>query len=198
MKVELPRRALRQPSPALHPGGDCAACSFGGLVGFESVQQVYDEFSEGEPVATSWETSRRRLWEARSRGFIDRFIEDVPLWPDMFLGHLTWGNTSWFCQGLAWENYLTMAFDAGYYGLASINYKGEGPGSDTDHAVLLCGIEEVHTPLTLSTGTKASRIDRHLLVSCSSKGDYWMETRKFLQEYGGFNVLLARPVSHLG
>lgn len=196
MKVELPRRALRQPSPALHPGGDCAACSFGGLIGFESVQQVYDEFSEGRAEATCWTTARERLWEALSKGYIDRLIDEVPTWPETFSGRLTWGNTSWWSQGFAWENYMIMAFEAGYYGLTSIDYNGQGPGSETDHAVLLCGIQEVRTSRTLSSGKSAESISRQLLVSCSSKGDYWIEARKFLKEYGGFNVLLARPVSH--
>lgn len=192
--VILPRRVLPQPKPAISPGGDCAACSLGGLLGFLSVQEVYEKFSSGLARGTTWSEARDRLYEAKAEGLIDRLVTDVPVWPPEWQAKMTWGLPGW-SMSLEWFAYMTMAFDAGYYGLTSISHKGLGPVTHTDHSVLLCGVREREEPVIVEGKKLANKIIQELLVSCSSKGDYWVEVNEFLERSGGFNVLLARPVS---
>lgn len=193
METVLTRRSLPQPKPALSPGGDCAACVTGGLLGLSAVQEVYDLFSDGTPEATTWGTARDRLWEAKSFGMLDRYIDVVPQWSLAFDGRKTWGSPSWE-QCIEWFGYVTLAMDAGYYAVTSINYAGEGPFSETDHSILLCGVRDRKEPVFHNEKKIADKVIQEVLVSCSSKGEYWIDARDLLERHGGFNVLLARPV----
>lgn len=181
----LQRRALPQPSPAINEGGDCGACCLAGLFGCFTVSMAYKLSREEGLEPFSWSGMATAIWEARSRDLTEAFVLDIPSWPRAGRPVMQWGNPSWM-QTIEWSKYLRMAFEAGYYGLASISHDGDGPFSECDHWVLLCGmrIEE------------DKRIDYKLLVSCSAHhpDGKWIETREFLQKYGGFNVILVKPV----
>lgn len=191
-QIELKRRAHAQPSTALVKGGDCGPCALGGAIGL-SAAQVYRDLRDGEIKALSWECMRRTLYEASSAHLIDRFIEEVPSW-HIYEGHRQWGNPSWL-QNLAWFKYVSMAVDAGYYGLCSIDSDAKGPGSEHDHWVLVCGARELSVPHATVKG--AASIETEILVSCSSKhpAGRWFRARDFLRTRGGFNVLLFRPAA---
>ncbi len=106
---------------------------------------------------------------------------------------MTYGTPSWEVPH-EWFGYVTMAIDAGYYGLCSVSYDKKGPLVETDHIVLICGVREVGVP---HPTLKSTRIDPQLLVSCSSKHPEgkWEGVEEFLTTRGGYNILLARPIT---
>jgi hypothetical protein len=130
------------------------------------------------------------LWE----GLLDRLVSDIPTW-SVWDPQKTWGLASW---GMfpEWFRYVRMGLDAGYYGLASVRFDQKGPGGETDHIVLICGAREKSIPIEEGGKTLGYRIDQEILVSCSSTSsppEEWIETKKFLLERGGFNIILVRP-----
>ncbi len=117
-------------------------------------------------------------------GLADRMLDVPAEWPATRYLH-SFGSPS-IHEYVAWFNYVRMAIDAGYYGLAQVDFSGnEGP--DTNHWVLICGAR-TEGPVNgkILTG--------EILVSCSVKGEQWYESREFLRKMGGYDVLLIRPV----
>lgn len=194
-EVILPRRVVPQPIPELHTGGDCGACVLAGLLGLP-IADVYSRYGRQREDSTanafSWPEMNKALWKAAADGFLDRHIEDVPVWignaKDCFMN---WGFPSWQ-QNLAWFNYVRMAVDAGYYGIASISHGRRGPiDGYGDHWVLIVGARRRE-----EEREHGRAIEHELLVSCSSTttpDEEWVIERDFLRERGGFNLLLARP-----
>lgn len=86
---------------------------------------------------------------------------------------------------VAWFNYIRMAIDAGYYGVAMVNYAGTGE-PETNHWLLICG---ARTEGAVHRGP----ITGEILTSCSVRGDKWYEAREFLKNMGGYDALLIRP-----
>lgn len=191
-EVVLSLRAVVQPSPVISPGGDCSACVLGGFLGL-SVPEVYEGLLGGKIEPLSWTGMRQALWDASSKGMVDRLIDDVPIWP-AYDPQAIWGAPSWG-QNMEWFHRMRMAIDGGYYGFCSIDYAAKGPFVDGDHWVLVCGAREVPRPHP--TVAKSHVIHQEILVSCSASGisGTWHDARTFLKHRGGFNVLLARPCS---
>jgi hypothetical protein len=183
----LPRRAVRQPRPMLNPRGDCAACCLAGVLGWSDVGRVYAEI-QGEVRAPSWEITRRNLWTAYSRGLVDRIIDTVPIWPE-YASQMQRGMPA-VASASEWFGYVRMAVEAGYYGLAEIAFS-KSPTDPTDHEVLICGAREIRVP----AGDGCSVRRDEILVSCSAShpDGQWVDVREFLR-WGGYNVLLVRPV----
>ncbi|MGZ8887687.1 MAG: hypothetical protein ACXW1A_05425 [Nitrososphaeraceae archaeon] len=191
-EVILPRRSISQPHPKIYQYGDCGACVLCGLLNLADPSLSYKLFQEnGDIEPFSYVTMRSALYSAKSRGFIDRLIDDHPIWI-VYKGHMTWGNVSWK-QSLEWFKYINMAIDAGYYGIASINIDGKGPLVDTDHVVLFCGVRErieqnKYIP-------EAGNVIQEILISCSGRHPEgkWYDIVELLKYRGGFNCFLARP-----
>lgn len=190
----LPRRAKPQPQPHIESGGDCGACVLSGLTGL-SIEDTYDLLlKEGSP-------SRFEMIEAlnfaQSEGLVDRIIEGVPLWStrDVYLAF----GASGYLNAREWFQYLRMAAEAGYYGIASVVFDKTGAEGkippETDHVVLLCGARERLVPHETMKG--AGCYDLEVLVSCSAKSspdEEWVEVTSFLTNRGGYNATLVRPV----
>jgi hypothetical protein len=195
-EVVLPLRVVPQPQPSLNPGGDCSACVIAGILGLR-VEDVYEDLGRGAPRGLTYYCRRELLERAKSRGLIDRLVLAVPLWPNSMDGYLAFGHQGHlFCT--EWFDYMRMALDAGYYGIASVQFEKTGAGTamppETNHAVLICGVRERRVPLSQG----ACRTDNEVLVSCSSKSSpdlEWVEVQEFLAQRGGYNVQLVRPVS---
>jgi len=193
-EVVLERRVVPQPVPALSEGGDCAACVLAGVTGL-SLELVVAELLNDKDSVGYFDT-RTALEIAHNEGLLDRVVTDMPMWVER-IGKAAWGHPSW-ANSMAWFEYVQMAIDAGYYALASISFDGGGPLVDTDHAVLICGVKQWIEPHPTVEG--AGRYMHSILVSCSAKSspaEYWIDAEKFLTEFGGFNVMLARPAKLL-
>lgn len=193
-QIVLPLRSHPQPQPHLAEGGDCAACCIAGICGIRP-HQVYENLMNGEVSSPSRPDMEPILRTAQMHGLIRRFNTDVPRWPvpDYYMA---FGESGYICAN-EWFRYLWMAFEGGYYGLASVVYDKTGSQGkippDTDHMVLLCGAREASVPHPTMS---ASRIEYQLLVSCSAKStpkEEWVEAREFLAQRGGYNVILVKP-----
>lgn len=185
-KAVLPRRAVPQPHPMLNPRGDCAACCMAGMLGWSDIGRVYADLQGGEVRAPSWEITRRNLWNAYSRGLVDRIVDTVPIWPE-HPSQMQRGMPA-IASSLEWFNYVRMAVEAGYYGLAEVAFSKQ-PTDPTDHEVLICGAREIRPE-------GCGAVKTEVLVSCSASHPEgrWVEVRDFLRNWGGYNVLLVRPV----
>jgi hypothetical protein len=179
----LSRRSLSQPHPHICLGGDCGACSLGGVLGI-SVPEVYAKFNSTGLTHVS--EMDRSLRCALTYGLADRAL-------DFFVDVAGWSN-HWPCFGrpaylasLQWFRVLQMAIDAGYYGVAEVSYERAG-GPDTNHWVVLCGYR---TRGCVSGET----ITGDLLMSCSVKGEEWIEAKTFLQTMGGYATRYLRPLN---
>lgn len=137
-EVVLPRRAIPQPQPAINPGGDCGPCCLAGIFGL-SVSDVYARLNKDEQRGFSYMGMYYALYQAMSEGLATHIVADVPTW-DRPASTMLFGNPGW-CSNLAWFRYVTMAIQAGYYGLAAVAHDRTGPLSPTvgDHWVLICG-----------------------------------------------------------
>jgi hypothetical protein len=180
----LPRRVVPQPSPLVCASGDCGACCLAAVTGLP-VPEVYVRLRHDASVtAFSWPAMSEAIGLAEHLGLVDRVINDVPIWPT-YEGHMTFGSCGWQAAP-EWHRYVTMAIDAGYYGIASIHMAGGGPFVGNDHAVLLVG----------ARFRWADRVGvREVLVSCSARhpDGRWIEVGDFLRQHGGYNVHLVRP-----
>jgi len=202
-EVVLPRRVKTQPTPNIHPGGDCGACVFGGIFDIP-VERAYDEFKGKRDSIDFWEMSRM-LRVAESHGIADRIIDRPVDFPPLNMGggFTPFGMPGWFQAG-EWHSHVQMAIDAGYYGLAQVDYSRKGlDGSGTDHWVAIVGAR---------TGVKWTYEEREgmgrvgsgetiidVLVSCSARPsagkDEWVNATEFLRYRGGYNMLFARPAA---
>jgi len=187
----LPRRAVPQPKPAINQGGDCGGCVLAGLLDL-SVKDVYEMFRAGGHKSFSRyemvEAVESALW---THELLDRVITDIPHWIALPNSQI-WGHPGW-AQNLAWFNYIRMAIDAGYYGIASITYNKQGPPTESDHVVLICGARERREQHP--TVASAKNIIQEILVSCSAAhpDGKWVNHIEFLEKWGGFNAILVRP-----
>lgn len=192
--VVLPRRVVHQPTPELHPGGDCGACVLAGLTDLP-LEEVYAKLDPKHSSPTSfWRGSMIAAvhiakWDLKR---ITKYIEEVPYWPP-HEGMRAFGDSGWM-QSSEWFSYVTMAFEAGYYAIASVVIKKTGPFSGgTDHWVLLCGSRLRWGPW--ENGGRTGHYE--VLVSCSARStpdEEWVGVGDFLRERGGFDVILVRPV----
>jgi hypothetical protein len=193
--LTLPRRVLHQPTPDVHPGGDCGACVIGGLVDL-TVPEVYEKLQQRTTAAWSRPSSFSRkgivnaLEIARQDGRVQHVIDDCPRWHPKWDEWGEWGDPGWIQAG-PWYNYIRLGLMAGYYAVANVRWDKGGPlAGGTDHWVLLCG---ARTHWRGFEGSCAG--DSQVLVSCSSRStpdEEWVEILDFLRQRGGFNVVLVR------
>jgi hypothetical protein len=187
-QVVLPLRVRPQPVPHLNPGGDCGACVLAGLLGLEPAQ-VYERLCAGKVESIGY-PEMQRLLRAHPELF-DRAVWEAPLgWP-VYDIQRAFGAPA-HLQGSAWFAYVRMAIDAGYYGIANVDFRRGGTtGYGPDHWVLICGARLRPPP-----PGESGRVWQEVLVSCSAKSspdEEWVDAHDFLRERGGFNLLLARP-----
>lgn len=191
-EVTLPKRVVPQPVPFLdaRQAGDCGACVLAGLLD-STVLDIYAKYLP-ERAGFTHHVMRNALFTAKADGLLDRVLDEPPLFPAA-VRNPAWGYPS-AEMSLAWFSYFCMAIDAGYYGVASVNFHAHGYPAHMDHFVLLCGVREVSKPHATIPG--AARIDQEVLVSCSSTrspDEEWVEVDLLLRTRGGYNALLARP-----
>lgn len=189
--VALPMRVIKQPTPELHPGGDCGACVLAGLTG-TSLEEVYAKLHPaGKPQSFSWSDMSSALQTARyETKKVDRYITRTPFWPS-WDPQRAWGDPAW-TQSMEWREWLTMAFEAGFYAIAQVAAVHEPMKFETDHWVLYCGTR------TKWDGPPNARRsgEFQLLVSDSGRTkphEAWFGLAEHLKERGGFAVMLARP-----
>lgn len=185
-EVTLSRRALAQPHPIICVGGDCGACALGGALDLD-VPTVYERLSS-TGITNAGEMSRC-LRCAVSYGFADRILDEPAEWPSR--RYMRSFGFPAVHEYLCWFNQVRLAIDAGYYGVAMVDQSETG-GPDTNHWVLLAGAR--------TKGSVTNQVlTGEVLISCSVKGERWIEARSFLRTMGGYDALFVRPIpSHDG
>lgn len=201
-EVVLPRRVKPQPTPDINPGGDCGACVYGGLFDLP-VERVYDEF-KGERCSIHQGEMSRMLRVAESHGLADRIIDRPAHFRphDIGGGLAVFGEPAWLSAG-DWHRYVQAMVDAGYYGLAQVDFQRKGlDGHGSDHWVLICGARSGVKWTYEDRGGTLGVVGcghpiRDVLVSCSARStggkDEWVDATDFLKYRGGYNLLFARP-----
>ncbi len=190
--VILPRRVRAQPLPFVAKGGDCGACVLGGVLDWD-IEDVYEKFGEdGKPTNYTWPGMRDVLYRAHMDGALDRIIVDPPIWPHGYSAQLLWGYPGW-TMARDWFQYVLMAMDAGYYGLAVVDHASRGHKQPGDHFVMIVGARMRYEDLKGS----AQGVLQEILISNSStrakKPEEWVSVDVFLETWGGFNAFLVRP-----
>lgn len=180
----LPLRAIPQPSPALVPVGDCGACVLGGVLGWD-LPRVYNTFLGG-PRSFHRLDMEAALRKAYYEGLVATVATRMPFWlPEH--PFQSWGIPSWTIAS-EWYGYIRMAIEAGYYGLAPVSMRREGPlGHGVDHWVLITGARH---------SSHEGTVKNEILLSCSAPSTpdlEWVHVRDFLKERGGYDVLLVKP-----
>src|SRR4051812_10886851 len=184
-EIVLLREAKPQPHPEIHVGGDCGACALGGALGME-VQEVYKRF-DSTGITHGGEMARC-LRCASSYELADRIITASAEWPDEGPWRKSFGRPAEL-EYLAWFNYVRMAIDAGYYGIACVNYDGsQAIGEfETNHWVLIRGART-------EGAVNGKVMTGEVLVSCSAgRLNGWHEAKQFLKHKGGYDLLFVRP-----
>lgn len=180
----LPRRVISQPTPELVAGGDCGACVLGGILGV-SIEEAYK--LKGKQEAIRRGEMARLLRVAISHGLADRMIEDAAQFQSNSRHWPSFGNPA-HLESLAWFNYVRMAIDAGYYGIATVDINKSG-GFDTNHWISICGAR-THGAIS------GQAITGEILINCSARTTpdlEWAEVREFLRLRGGYDLLFVRP-----
>lgn len=180
-EVVLPCRAHKQPSPYICIGGDCGACSLGGVLGL-AVPDLYSRW--GSKGITNRTEMGRCLRCASSDGLASRMIDTPAQWPDA--RYLDSFGSPAVHEALPWFQYVRMAVDAGYYGVTEVDYDAHG-GPETNHWVLICGART-------NGAENGKALTGEVLISCSVKGERWIEAREFLRTMGGYAALFVRPL----
>lgn len=199
-EIILPRRAVPQPSPGLSAGGDCGACVIAGVLGI-SVAEAYELQDKDErpvnakdqPYPFSWQGMGHALKCWGRDALTDGVITETPLWPwEAWHNNMPWGLVGWQ-QNMAWWNYVRMGLLGGFYGIIQMDIDGRGPMFDHNHWQLICGARLNFVPHPTMDG--CGRYDQDILVSCSARHPEgkWYDSRTFLRERGGFNVIMVRP-----
>lgn len=179
-ELVLPRRARKQPQPLICNGGDCGACSLGGALDID-VPALYERFSS--TGITNRGEMARCLRCAVSYGLADRIIDTPAEWPANRYMHSFGSPASHEAQ--PWFNQVRMAIDAGYYGVTMVDYEMQG-GPDTNHWNMIAGARTKGSVLN-------EALSGEILLSCSVRGERWIDAREFLRTMGGYDVLFVRP-----
>ena len=182
-EATLPRRAVHQPQPHIYPQGDCGACSLGGAIGL-TVPEVYARFEPRGGGITNGGEMERCLRCCVSYGLADRMLDCPAEFPNA--RYLSAFGSPAIHEYTQWFNYVRMAIDAGYYGIANVDYDGNG-GPDTNHWVLICGART-------EGAIVGKMLTGEILVSCPASGERWQEARDFLKRMGGYDIRFVRPI----
>lgn len=188
----LPLRSKHKLPVSIVKNGDCTYCCIAGLLGVE-IEKVYElcvqygVTEKYEPLTHEFGIPNL-LGELIDKNWLNAFIDHVPFWPQQYLniqsygfqGHMFWKP---------WFDYISMAIDAGYYGLLSVNCYGTG--GVNDHTVLLKGYR---TRWVDNPNFKGSLVlHSELCISDPNKEeDGWFLCETYLKNYGGYDVILVR------
>lgn len=171
-KIELKYRAL--PHAGINKAGDCGPACIAGIMN-KSVKEIYDLFGkEVNGLCYDWAVKflyRNKIYYENHLP-ADNYVDENPQW-------FTFGKPSWW-NFIKWFELSKSRMKAGLVGLAQVNMNGNAHNDEyTDHWVLIYGFEQ--------NGENAA--DKLLLISCPTKGEFKVEAKKFLRQYGGYNTI---------
>lgn len=200
-ETTVPYRPVPQSRPPIVEGGDCGALVLAGLCGLEA-EEIYKDYQKSEnPTGFTRDGFERTLQKLKRDDQLDRVVKNMPLWlPRKPNIALNWGQPADHMDDQWWK-YLRVGIDGGYAGLVMVRLRGDGRVAPSgrytmpDHWAMISGTR--HLDRKDEDGdTRSVTERRQILMCCSSTrtpDTQWVSAKSFLGNYGGFNVILARP-----
>ena len=181
--IEVPVVALPQSSGSVMPGGDCGYCCLAGLLGLPSIKEAYEITESRMPDGWSNRASMcawRWQFLLRSYGVLSNEFRPKHKYYKTGAVPVPWENLNWI-------NGIRDLFKTGAIFVASIRFNGippppPGTSGYTDHNVLLTGYRERWETVKHVKGA-LSQV-RELRVSCSQKGEYWIDWEDLVYWHG--------------
>lgn len=209
---------VMQPSPGVHPGGDCFACATLAMLRHWWPTEAA-AFSVAD-VVEWWRTQPVHGTDEKAVGnhidWADRSLKAIPgpfdldVVTDPFVplvdDHRQMHSPIWGVPHYAQRVEAYLA--AGYVGFTTIRYAPDAPhmlspkpaddpgtglyrgywNASTDHIVLIDGHREF-----IRERDGGGTYITELHVVCSVKGSYWIEDRELLRWHGGMFIWWCRP-----
>lgn len=214
-----PVKRVAQPSPSLSGGGDCFNCAalaiiqkyLPGGVQAPSLKTLWEEVWQGQVLGPesrgpSRLEDRTRFWKALSDwGEVQyQAVVDAPLSiPDPQSERADGPN---LFQEDTFSKRCRVYLEAGYIGYCAvqferrsdvIRYKDYAPLEGTDHIVVLDGFREMYRSAGRCLGDgpwyAGSYFNEVHIVCSTAREDYWIGTREFIKEHGGYQIVWVRP-----
>ena len=177
---EVPVSPVMQSTGRVMDGGDCGYCCLAGILGV-SIERAYEvvemRMLEGWKSRQNMNVWRWKLL-LRSFGLDDSEYRPEHNYYKTGAIPLPWDNLNWI-------DGVRDIIKVGCVLVVSIRFNGcvspePRKGRDTDHNVLITGYrEECGVP-------GARRLERSIRVSCSVRGDWWIDWEGFLYWHGGY------------
>jgi hypothetical protein len=185
-------RPLMQTTGRVLPGGDCGFCCIAGIFGLPSIASAY-EFVESKLPESHKARDSMNAWKMKT------FLKTLSLPSEEFLplfDHYKPG-----LMPLPWENHnwkieLKKHIQAGCIASTSIRFEALAPPPPSsisrlsDHQVIINGFREHAIPFPSGDGHK---INEEFRISCSVRGDYWIEWCNLLYYHGAHPTFIIDP-----
>ena len=204
-KITNKIKPIKQPKPRINPGGDCGACCLVGLIDwnkedipklYKSILRDYYGGKKREIGAIDWYDLKEKAnnylhWE---KGLISPIMIDRPNIAKLEENEIYFNQhhtLPWLSDEL-WVQMVKTYLEAGYIGMTTINFDGEynqEKMKGTNHWVLINGLKQKWIK---EGNTKKAK--KEVRIGCSVKGNYWVDVRDFLKNYGGYTVAFIRKI----
>lgn len=177
-EIKHKHRAL--PHAGINPDGDCGPACLAGIMG-KSIREIYDLFGQVKN-GLSYDHCikflfRNHIWYENHLPS-DPYIDENPEW-------FNYGKPSHH-NFIRWFDLSKRRLNAGLVGMAQVNARGKANIEDfQDHWVLIYGFKQLSD----------NAVDKIILVSCPTKGEFEVDAKDFLWKYGGYNTIWIQPPS---
>ena len=158
--------------------GDCGPCCLGAILEL-TVNDVYDNIL-GYVDGMTYDRMVKALW--RKGVYFENYIpsdavcDNNPEW-------FTFGRPSWR-NFIRWFDLTKQRLNYGLVGIAQVNMRGNAHNDDfTDHWVIIYGYKQ----------KSENAVDKVVLISCPTRGEFEIDAKTFLRQYGGYNTIWVQP-----
>ena len=171
-------------------GGDCGHCCLGGIFGFKTILETYEDVESRMPEEGGWKRRESMTAYRLKMYLIEKDIPYVEFNPRFKkyktgLQKVPWDNVQWFED-------LKLHINSNHIFMASIRFKKSPPPMreeiSSDHMVIINGYREVWRDH--KTVKSAKSLIKEIRVSCSATGTYWVEWEYFLYWHGSCEYVI--------
>jgi hypothetical protein len=167
----------------INPSGDCGPCCLAGVTGV-SVDQIYKDF--GRIDGMTYDCMYQMSWRYAVNGLLRCVSNDLPSLDSSAENPrwMTFGRPSWFNE-YGWISNVSAKIIGGWIGIAMVNLWGKA--LEEEHAN--------HWVLVVGCNNSESFKDRTVDISCPTRGEFTIQSKDFLKNYGGYNVIWVKPLA---
>lgn len=164
----------------LNPRGDCGPCVIGSVAN-KSVLQVYEEVFGEIKDGLCYDDVIKSL-----EHYNIEYCAELPI--NELRSHPRWkqfGEPGWFNWN-SWFNNAMSKSSKGWVGLSQVCFNGNAPIEEhTNHWVIIQKAEDAGNEFF---------DDKKVFISCPTKGEFVLQAKHFLKNYGGYNTIWVNPV----